>query len=61
MSYVDGLGTSYARSFPASTHARFYLTIRLRARDFYAVRVNEGEARIDYRRTEIEGESEINN
>ena len=24
LSYVDGLGTSYARSFLASTHARFY-------------------------------------
>ena len=40
LSYVDGLGTSYARSFPESTHARFYLTIRLRARDFYVVRDN---------------------
>ena len=24
LSYVDGLGTSYARSFLASTRARFY-------------------------------------
>ena len=24
LSYVDGLGTSYARSFLASTHVRFY-------------------------------------
>ena len=24
LSYVDGLGTSYARSFLASTNARFY-------------------------------------
>ena len=24
LSYVDGLGTSYAHSFLASTHARFY-------------------------------------
>ena len=24
LSYLDGLGTSYARSFLASTHVRFY-------------------------------------
>ena len=29
-----------------------YLTIRLRARDFYAVIVDEGEARINYHRIE---------
>ena len=34
-----------------------YLTIRLRARDFYAVIVDEGEARINYHRIEIESES----
>ena len=34
----------------------YYLTIRLRARDFYAVIVDEGEARINYRRIEIESE-----
>ena len=34
----------------------FYLTIRLRARDFYAVIVDEGEARINYHRIEIESE-----
>ena len=33
-----------------------YLTIRLRARDFYAVIVDEGEARINYHRIEIESE-----
>ena len=33
-----------------------YLTIRLRARDFYAVIVDEGEARINYPRIEIESE-----
>ena len=36
----------------------FYLTIRLRARDFYAVIVDEGEARINYHRIEIESEFE---
>ena len=36
--------------------AKFYLTIRLRARDFYAVIVDEGEARINYHRIEIESE-----
>ena len=34
----------------------FFLTIRLRARDFYAVIVDEGEARINYHRIEIESE-----
>ena len=34
----------------------FHLTIRLRARDFYAVIVDEGEARINYQRIEIESE-----
>ena len=34
----------------------FYLTIRLRARDFYAVIVDEGEARINYHHIEIESE-----
>ena len=33
-----------------------YLTIRLRAQDFYAVVVDEGEARINYHRIEIESE-----
>ena len=33
-----------------------YLTIRLRARDFYAVIVDEGEAQINYHRIEIESE-----
>ena len=33
-----------------------YLTIRLRARDFYAVIVDEGEARINYQHIEIESE-----
>ena len=33
-----------------------YLTIRLGARDFYAVIVDEGEARINYHRIEIESE-----
>ena len=33
-----------------------YLTIRLRARDFYAVIVNEGEALINYHRIEFESE-----
>ena len=37
-------------------HFLFYLTIRLRARDFYAVIVDEGEARINYHRIEIESE-----
>ena len=32
----------------------FYLTIRLRARDFYSVIVDEGEARINYHRIEVE-------
>ena len=36
--------------------AIIHLTIRLRARDFYAVIVDEGEARIKYQRIEIEGE-----
>ena len=39
-----------------ATEKRFYLTIRLRARDFYAVIVDEGEARINYHRIEIESE-----
>ena len=30
--------------------------MRLRAREFYAVIVNEGEARINYHRIEIENE-----
>ncbi len=34
----------------------FYLTIRLRARDFYEVIVDEGEARINYHFVEIESE-----
>ena len=33
-----------------------YLTIRLRARDFYAVIVDESKARINYHRIEIESE-----
>ncbi len=33
-----------------------YLTIRLRARDFYEVIVDEGEARINYHLIEIESE-----
>ena len=36
----------------------FYLTIRLRARDFYEVIVDEGEARINYPLVEIESEHE---
>ena len=35
---------------------RFYLTIRLRAWDFYEVIVDEGEARINYHVIEIESE-----
>ena len=34
----------------------FYLTIRLRARDFYRVIVDEGVARVDYLAIEIESE-----
>ena len=34
----------------------FLLTIRLRARDFYEVIVDEGEARINYHFIEIESE-----
>ena len=34
----------------------FYLTIRLWARDFYRVIVDEGEARINYHAIEIESE-----
>ena len=37
----------------------FYLTIRLRAWDFYEVIVDEGEARINYHLIEIESESMI--
>ena len=33
-----------------------YLTIRLRARDFYEVIVDEGESRINYHLVEIESE-----
>ena len=33
-----------------------YLTIRLRAQDFYAVIIDEGEVRINYHRIEIESE-----
>ena len=33
-----------------------YLTIRLRARDFYEVIVDEGEAQINYHLIEIESE-----
>ena len=33
-----------------------YLTIRLRARDFYEVIVDEGEARINYHLIEIKSE-----
>ena len=33
-----------------------HLTIRLRARNFYEVVVNEGEARVNYRFIEIESE-----
>ena len=36
--------------------AEVYLSIRLRARDFYAVIVDEGEARINYQRIEFESE-----
>ena len=35
---------------------RLYLTIRLRAWDFYEVIVDEGEARINYHLIEIESE-----
>ena len=44
--------------FITNTHLYIYiyLTIRLRARDFYAVIVDEGEARINYHRIEIESE-----
>ena len=35
---------------------KIYLTIRLRARDFYEVIVDEGEARINYHFIEIESE-----
>ena len=34
----------------------YYLTIRLRARDFYEVIVDEGKARINYHLIEIESE-----
>ena len=34
----------------------YYLTIRLLALDFYAVIVDEGKARINYHRIEIESE-----
>ena len=34
----------------------FYLAIRLRALDFYAGMVGEGEARINYQRIEINSE-----
>ncbi len=38
---------------PGAIH-RDYLTIRLRARDFYEVIVDEGKARINYHLIEIE-------
>ena len=52
-------GTSFSgvgseRSTPPP--AFFYLTIRLRAWDFYEVIVDEGEARINYHLIEIESE-----
>ena len=37
-------------------HSCFYLTIRLWARDFYRVIVDEGAARVYYRTIEIESE-----
>ena len=36
------------------TYYNIYLTIRLRARNFYEVIVNGGEARVDYRFIEID-------
>ena len=48
---------SAAERFRSSKRlASVLLTIRLRARDFYAVIVDEGEARINYHRIEIESE-----
>ena len=38
---------------------QFYLTIRLRARDFYEVIVDESEARINYLLIEIETASNL--
>ena len=40
----------------AGLFSNIYLTLRLRARDFYAVIVDEGEARINYHCIEIESE-----
>ena len=37
-------------------HSCFYLTIRLFALDFYEVKVDEAEGRINYRLIEIESE-----
>ncbi len=48
--YHRCLRTIFSTLFPV------YLTIRLRARDFYEVIVDEGEARINYRLIEIESE-----
>ena len=57
MSYSDSVSlprlSSRARDVNPVSH---YLTIRLPARDFYAVTVDEGEARINYHRIEIETE-----
>ena len=39
-----------------TTSSVIYLTIRLWARDFYRVIVDEGAARVDYREIEIESE-----
>jgi hypothetical protein len=42
-------------------HTVYYLTIRLRARDFYEVIIDEGEARINYYLIEIESENQRSN
>jgi len=46
----------YAAQGPAQTSSVIYLTIRLWARDFYEVIVDEAEGRINYRLIEIESE-----
>ena len=54
--YTANLTVSSKICFAIYNIKGYYLTIRLRARDFYEVIVDEGEARINYHLIEIESD-----
>ena len=54
--FASTVESSAGENGPGIGWSIIYLAIRLRARNFYEVIVNEGEAQVNYRFIEIESE-----